>query len=495
MKLLCALITAALMLPVSASGRVAAATEDASDAPADTNVIATVGDQKITFGELNIAMNSSALVGVSIPALGTPERDTARITLLDRFVSANLLYLDALKQGTDKQADYQRTFSRFSTAILAGLYRRQAQAGDIPVTDDEIKTFAEKHLAAGTELSDDLKVQIESKVRRQKLHNRMATAEKGLRVGVDVAVHPENLDIAGDQDRADDAVLAQLGSESITWGQVSDRIISAGKGAVTADPNADEAKARSDALEREIDLRIMAQKARAIGLDNDPLYKRRIGEFSKTLLTNMHRKRIVDESIQPTDEQIDVYYAENRARFVVPESRRVQMVVVKTRQEADDLKAKIDEGKLTMYQAARDFSIAAKAKQDLGEVGWVNRGETVPALDKVIFDLGPGVVSAPVETPAGWHLVTVQDTRDAKFTDIGDPTTRKLVKRRYLHDQIDAYTAKLRQEQFPVVVYQDRLVELAQREADMVKEMAARSHAPGSVTQKRIEEMQKMMKP
>ena len=209
----------------------------------------------------------------------------------------------------------------------------------------------------------------------------------------------------------------------------------------------------------------------------------------------MHRKRIVDESIQPTDEQIDVYYAENRARFVVPESRRVQMVVVKTRQEADDLKAKIDEGKLTMYQAARDFSIAAKAKQDLGEVGWVNRGETVPALDKVIFDLGPGVVSAPVETPAGWHLVTVQDTRDAKFTDIGDPTTRKLVKRRYLHDQIDAYTAKLRQEQFPVVVYQDRLVELAQREADMVKEMAARSHAPGSVTQKRIEEMQKMMKP
>lgn len=113
MKLLCALITAALMLPVSASGRVAAATEDASDAPADTNVIATVGDQKITFGEINTAMNSSAIVGVSIPALGTPERDTARITLLDRFVSANLLYLDALKQGTDKQADYQEDFQPF----------------------------------------------------------------------------------------------------------------------------------------------------------------------------------------------------------------------------------------------------------------------------------------------------------------------------------------------------------------------------------------------
>ena len=47
-------------------------------------------------------LNSSAVVGISVPALGTPGRDTARIVVLDKVISANLLYLDALRQGLDK---------------------------------------------------------------------------------------------------------------------------------------------------------------------------------------------------------------------------------------------------------------------------------------------------------------------------------------------------------------------------------------------------------
>ena len=86
---------------------------------------------------------------------------------------------------------------------------------------------------------------------------------------------------------------------------------------------------------------------------------------------------------------------------MVPEARKVQMVVVKSREEAESLKGKIEAGEMTMYQAARDYSIAAKAKQDLGDVGWVNQGDAVPALDKAIFALEPGKIGGPVEI-AGW---------------------------------------------------------------------------------------------
>ena len=58
-----------------------------------TDVIARVGDQVITFSEINTLLNSAAVVGLSIPALGTPERDTVRIALLDKFVDASLIYL------------------------------------------------------------------------------------------------------------------------------------------------------------------------------------------------------------------------------------------------------------------------------------------------------------------------------------------------------------------------------------------------------------------
>jgi parvulin-like peptidyl-prolyl isomerase len=171
------------------------------------------------------------------------------------------------------------------------------------------------------------------------------------------------------------------------------------------------------------------------------------------------------------------------------------MIVVKTKEEADDLKGKIESGEMTMYQAARDQSIAAKAKQDLGEVGWINKGDVVPDLDEVIFNLGPGKIGGPVETPAGWHLVTVQDVKEAQYTDFDDEETRKLARRKYLHEKIDAYTAELRKNEFPVEVYQDRLVQLAQQEADAVKALAENAKQPGSVTEQRIKELQKLVRP
>jgi len=349
-------------------------------------------------------------------------------------------------------------------------------------------------MAPDTELTDDVHLQIEATLRRQKLHERLVAAEKTLRDDVKVVVYPDNLAQKDDESRAEDTPLADVGTETITWGQVYDRIIAAGKGVTMTDPSASEDKARRDALESEIDLSIMVQKANEAGLEDDPLYQKRMKEYQKTLLTNLHRKQLAKE-MEPSANELKAYYEANRYRFMVPEARKLQMVVVKTKEEAERLKGKIEAGEMTMYQAARDHSIAAKAKQDLGEVGWVNQGEMVPALDQVIFHLGPGEIGGPVETPAGWHLVTVLEVNEARFTDFADETTRKLTRRKYLHEKLDAYTADLRKNQFPVEVYQDRLVQLEQQEADMVKSLAEKAQQPGSVTQQRIEQMQRLMKP
>jgi parvulin-like peptidyl-prolyl isomerase len=487
-------LTALLLLPVCATGSMARAADAAPKAVAVDDVIAKVGDQTITFGEINTALNSSAIVGLSIPAVGTPERDTARIVLLDRFVSANLLYLDALKQGVDKDPGYQKAITRFSNAILAGLYRQRIQAGDITVSEEDVQAYYKQHMAPDTELTDDVHLQIEAKLRRQKFHERLATAEKTLRDGVKVVVHPDNLALKDDENRADNTPLADVGTETITWGQVNDRIIAAGKGAMLAKPSASEDTARRDALEREIDLRIMVQKARSAGLEDDPLYQKRMKEYRKTLLTNLHRDQLVKD-MEPTAKELKAYYEANRNRFVVPEARKLQMIVVKTKEEAESLKGKIESGEMTMYQAARDHSIAANAKQDVGEVGWVNQGDVVPALDQVIFALGPGEIGGPVETPAGWQLVKVLEMKEARFTDFTDEATRKLTRRKYLHEKLDAYTTELRMKEFPVEVYQDRLVQLEQSEADMVKTLAEKARQPGSVTQQRIKELQKYMMP
>jgi peptidyl-prolyl cis-trans isomerase C len=467
--------------------------EDPKAAPV-SDVIARVGDQTITFSEINTALNSSAIVGVSLPALGTPERDTVRITLLDRFVSGNLLYLDARKRGLDQDPAYLREMERFDNAILAGLYQEKELIGDISVTEEEIQAFFAEVKAADAELTPDIRPAIEASVRSQKTEKRLEDAKGRIRDGVEVVIHEETLSVSGDKQRADAVVVAEIDGQPLTWGALKDRIVVAGKGAVMADPLASEQDARRQALDAEIDLRIMASKARAAGLDQDRLFKARSGEFHKTRLINLHRERLV-EQMEPTDEELKAYYEANKATIVEPEARKIQMVVLKTKDEAEDVKARIDAGGMTMYQAARDHSIAPKAKDDLGEVGWVYQGDTVPALDEAVFALGPGEASNPVETPAGWHLVMVQDVREARFTGLDDNATRKLTRRRYLDEKLNEYVVALRQDQFTVEVYEDVLVRLAQQEADMVKEMGEKAEESSSVTQQRIEELQKLINP
>ncbi len=173
--------------------------------------------------------------------------------------------------------------------------------------------------------------------------------------------------------------------------------------------------------------------------------------------------------------------------------RKIQEVVVKTREEAEALKARIESGELTLFQAAADYSIAPGAKQQLGEVGWVAAGRAQPALDELIFKLGPGELGGPVESTEGWHLVKVLDVSDAKFDDFEDEATQKLTRRRYIHDQLDAYVTDLRKNDFTVQVYEDNLVRLAQKEADMIARLTEQAAQPGSRTEQRVEELKKLI--
>ncbi|MEN8763187.1 MAG: peptidylprolyl isomerase, partial [Thiogranum sp.] len=376
--------------------------------------------------------------------------------------------------------------------MLAGQYQRRFMAGEITVSDEEIQAFFDETLVADTEMTDDLHTQIEATLRKRKLHERLKAQREALREGLEVDVYTGNLEPSGDEARADDVKVAQVGEEVISWGEVKASLIAAGRGATELDPLAMEVDARLSTLQGEIDKRIMAQKAREAGLETDPLYRSRFNEFQKTRLVNLHRANLAKER-EPSEEQLKAYYEANRMNIMQVEMRKIQDVVVKTREEAEALKAKIESGELTMYQAAADYSIAPGAKQQLGEIGWVAEGRAQPAMNEVIFKLGPGELGGPVESSEGWHLVTVLDVSDAKFDNFEDAATQKLTRRRYIHDQLDTYVMDLRKNDFTVEVYEDNMVRLSQQEADMVARLTEQAAQPGSKTEQRVEELKKMI--
>lgn len=75
----------------------------------------------------------------------------------------------------------------------------------------------------------------------------------------------------------------------------------------------------------------------------------------------------------------------------------------------DTIKERLDNG-VKFEEMARQYSEDGSASNG-GDLGWVNPGDTVPAFEKVMNELGIGEISAPVRSPFGWHIIQVLERR------------------------------------------------------------------------------------
>lgn len=460
----------------------------------EEGVIAKVGDQTITFNELNIMLNSSAMVGLSIPALGTPERSQVIITLLDKVISANLLYLDAKEKGTDRQTAYTAGMKKFEESILVSLYKSNVLIGDIPVTEEEVIAYYDANISKEAGLNADSKLAIESKIRKDKFEKLKGTIRERLRADTDVKIFEDVLSTDADSKRSPADVVARIGDKAITWSDVETPMRGADYRATLAEFYIDNDEERLERLQKYIDNTLMVDKARAAGMDKTPDFTERTAEYRKTHLINVHRSGLVSKW-QPSEDELKSFYVDHMDQIAVPERRKVQMVVVKTREEAQHIKDEIDSGKITIYKAAQDYSLDPNAKRTLGEVGWVIQGTGFDKLDEFTFHLEPEVVGGPVESPAGWHLVKVQEVIDAQLQNFDEPQTRREALRLYMKEKYNNYVVDLRQNHFNVVVYDDELSRQVQKEADYIAELNVKAKEQGSITQQRMEDMQKWMPP
>jgi peptidyl-prolyl cis-trans isomerase SurA len=80
------------------------------------------------------------------------------------------------------------------------------------------------------------------------------------------------------------------------------------------------------------------------------------------------------------------------------------------RRRAESLKERLDNN-ADFAELARLHSEDASGSKG-GDLGWLSPGDTVPEFEGAMNALKPGEVSAPVQTPFGWHLIQVLERRD-----------------------------------------------------------------------------------
>lgn len=101
--------------------------------------------------------------------------------------------------------------------------------------------------------------------------------------------------------------------------------------------------------------------------------------------------------------EVRQYYDQNRSQYVVPESRVVRHILVKTKAQADRVYADLQKGG-DFAALAKQLSIDPGSKSIGGKLT-ISKGQTVPEFDRVAFQLKTGETSKPVKTQFGYHVI------------------------------------------------------------------------------------------
>ena len=106
-----------------------------------------------------------------------------------------------------------------------------------------------------------------------------------------------------------------------------------------------------------------------------------------------------------TAAQIKAQYEKDKATlYVQPERRQVRHILVKTKALADQIYAQLSSSDAKFAELAKKYS-TDNSKDSGGDLGVVNRNGLVKPFADAAFTLDQGVVSEPVKTQFGWHIL------------------------------------------------------------------------------------------
>ena len=159
----------------------------------------------------------------------------------------------------------------------------------------------------------------------------------------------------------------------------------------------------------------------------DEQYQQRLRK--KQLVKHFITVEISDKAL-PTDEEIKDYYRRNRKKFMRPEARRVTHILISVQPEdsAEERKLKKTRAQevIDRINAGEDMAVVAWShstgpyRVKGGDMGLVHRGRLSPELEKEVFQLQPGRLSGIIETIYGYHVVRVEELKEAEQLDLSD---------------------------------------------------------------------------
>ena len=228
---------------------------------------------------------------------------------------------------------------------------------------------------------------------------------------------PKGTQVSNDELRQQ--VLSQLVNQSL--------IIQAGK------------RKNIQASEAEIDA-VLAQNPAQAKKANKAMRR----QIADSIIVEKVRQQAIMQNSRVSDAEVDRFLAQAQQQGIkLPEGEplrqyKAQHILLKA--DSDNAASAAESSIRKIYAQARngtDFSaLARQYSQDTsanngGDLGWFSDGQMVTPFEDAVHKLKPGQVSPPVRTQFGWHIIKLNEVRDA-----GTPEERQRnAVRQYISNQ------------------------------------------------------------
>jgi parvulin-like peptidyl-prolyl isomerase len=215
----------------------------------------------------------------------------------------------------------------------------------------------------------------------------------------------------------------------------------------------------------ETDVDKTLERIRLEGFKSDEQMKRDLAAAGFTLegyrhflMAQIRRARIVEAIIKPdvsmAEDKLREYYGSHASNYISPEVRVSQILIqVPPEATAKDWQAakKEMEGVLQELKKGATFEKMATLHSDDaasahsgGDLGFFGKGEMIPVLEEVVFNLKVGEMSGVIQSSQGLHLLKVTDRKpgsippyeEAKERVMADYYQEQVIKLyvKWLHD-------------------------------------------------------------
>ncbi len=199
-------------------------------------------------------------------------------------------------------------------------------------------------------------------------------------------------------------VLATVNGETITEGDVEIAM----EDVAAEYPNVPADKLKEMTLDFLIEVKVVAQKAKAEKLDQADAFKRKLVYVRDRVLM---QQLLLNKAKEATSDAALKTFFDDQIKQVKPvEEARARHILVEKEEDAKAIHKRVKAGE-DFAKIAQEASKDPGSGKEGGDLGFFTKERMVPEFGEAAFALKPGEISEPVKSQFGWHIIKLEEKR------------------------------------------------------------------------------------